>query len=81
MSVSLASLGIVLVAGLVTALATGLGALPFFFVADVSDRWNVVLWGIASGIVLAASLLGLVSEGLAAGTGASIVSMVPLMAA
>jgi ZIP family zinc transporter len=67
-SVTFASLGVVFVAGLITALATGLGALPFFFVEDVSDRWNVVLWGVASGIMLAASLLGLVSEGLAAGT-------------
>ncbi|WP_411717047.1 ZIP family metal transporter [Natronomonas sp.] len=47
-----------------TALATGLGAIPFFFVEDFSDRWNVALWGIASGIMVSASLFGLINEGL-----------------
>jgi ZIP family zinc transporter len=56
----------VFVAGLVTALATGLGALPFFLVDDVSDRWNVALWGLASGIMVSASVFGLVFEGLSA---------------
>jgi ZIP family zinc transporter len=55
----------VFVAGLLTALATGLGAIPFFFVDDVSDRVNVVLWGLASGIMVSASVFGLVLEGLA----------------
>ncbi|ELZ38409.1 zinc/iron permease [Halorubrum saccharovorum DSM 1137] len=58
----------VFVAGLVTALATGVGALPFFFFDTISDRGNVALWGFASGIMLAASLFGLVGEGLAEGT-------------
>ena len=59
---------LVFVAGLITALATGLGALPFFVVEEVSDRWNVVLWGLASGIMLSASVFGLISEGLAEAT-------------
>ena len=63
--VDAAPLVLVFVAGLVTALATGVGALPFFLVDDVSDRWNVALWGLASGIMLAASVFGLVSEGFA----------------
>nr|WP_305794485.1 ZIP family metal transporter [Halomarina rubra] len=62
----MAYLAFVFLAGLVTALATGVGALPFFVVDSVSDRWNVVLWGLASGIMVAASLFGLVGEGLAA---------------
>ena len=61
----LVNLTFVFIAGLITALATGLGAIPFFFVEDFSDRWNVALWGIASGIMVAASLFGLVNEGLA----------------
>ena len=65
--VALENLALVFVAGLVTALATGLGALPFFLVDDFSDRWNVVLWGLASGIMVAASLFGLVQEGLSYG--------------
>jgi len=61
----LANLALVFLAGLVTALATGLGALPFFLFEDISDRWNVVLWGLASGIMVAASMFGLLEEGLA----------------
>jgi len=65
----LANLALVFVAGLVTALATGLGALPFFFIEDVSDRLQVGLWGLASGIMLSASLFGLVLEGAAEADG------------
>jgi ZIP family zinc transporter len=72
------NLGLVFVAGLITALATGLGALPFFVVDDFSDSWNVGLWGLASGIMVAASVFGLLREGLAYG---SPVLLVPGMAA
>ena len=57
----------VFLAGLLTALATGLGAIPYFIVDDVSVRWRVTLWGLASGIMVSASLFGLVDEGLAYG--------------
>ncbi len=63
--VALENLGLVFVAGLITALATGIGALPFFLFDDISTRWNVALWGLASGIMVSASLFGLVLEGLA----------------
>lgn len=66
--VALDAFAFVFVAGLITALATGIGALPFFFFDSISDRGNVALWGFASGIMLAASLFGLVDEGLAEGT-------------
>jgi ZIP family zinc transporter len=62
------NLVLVFVAGFVTALATGVGALPFFFFESISDRWNVVLWGLSSGIMVSASLFGLVDEGLAEGS-------------
>ncbi|WP_232701694.1 ZIP family metal transporter [Halobacterium wangiae] len=62
------ALAFVFVAGLLTDLATGLGALPFFFVDDVNDRWRVGLWGLASGIMLSASGFGLFREGLNYGT-------------
>jgi ZIP family zinc transporter len=68
------NLVLVFVAGLVTALATGLGAIPFFFVEEVGDRWNVILWGLASGIMVSASVFGLIFEGLANGT---VVEIVP----
>jgi len=64
----LGNLVFVFVAGLITALATGIGALPFFFFDSISDRRNVVLWGISSGIMLSASLFGLIQEGLAEGS-------------
>ncbi|WP_416839189.1 ZIP family metal transporter [Haloferax sp. DFSO52] len=64
----LGALVFVFIAGLITAIATGIGALPFFFVSEVSDRWNVALWGIASGIMVSASVFGLIFEGLANGT-------------
>jgi len=62
------NLVLVFIAGLITALATGLGAIPFFLVEEFSDRWNVALWGVASGIMVSASLFGLVREGLAYGS-------------
>ncbi|WP_227356068.1 ZIP family metal transporter [Haladaptatus salinisoli] len=49
-------------AALLTDLAAGLGAVPFFFVEDVSDRTYVTLWGFAAGIMLSASLFGLLPE-------------------
>jgi zinc transporter, ZIP family len=65
---SLETLAIVFTAGFITALATGLGALPFFFFESISDSRSVLLWGLASGIMLSASVFGLIGEGLAVGT-------------
>jgi len=70
--VALESLALVFSAGLLTALATGVGALPFFLIEEISTRQNVVLGGFASGVMVAASLFGLVEEGLTAGTPAEI---------
>ncbi|MFC6905967.1 ZIP family metal transporter [Halalkalicoccus tibetensis] len=59
---------LVFVVGLVTGLATGLGVLPFFLVEEIPDRWLVALWGLAAGIMLSASVFGLLAEGLAEGS-------------
>ncbi|MFB6292376.1 MAG: ZIP family metal transporter [Candidatus Nanohaloarchaea archaeon] len=64
----LADLFLVFIAGLITALATGLGALPFFFFDDIGNRWTGALWGIAGGIMLSASTFGLILEGVQIGT-------------
>jgi ZIP family zinc transporter len=64
----LENLFLAFIAGLITDLATGLGALPFFFRQDFSDRALVFLWGLASGIMFFASIFGLIPEGLASGT-------------
>lgn len=67
--VDVGAVAFVFVAGLITAVATGVGAVPFFLFDDISDRWNVALWGLASGIMLAASGFGLLNEGLAVSDG------------
>lgn len=64
----LESVVFVFVAGLITALATGLGALPFFLANDISTRWKTALWGLAGGIMIAASVFGLIFEAGAYGT-------------
>ena len=69
--VTAGEVGFVFVAGSITALATGIGALPFFLVDDIGDRWNVVLWGLASGIMVSASVFGLLFEGVANAGGRS----------
>ncbi len=50
-------------AALITALATGLGALPFFLVKDIPRRWLGTFNGIAAGLMLGASF-SLISEGM-----------------
>lgn len=64
----LADVLFVFLAGLITDLATGIGALPFFFKTEFGDRWLVALWGLASGIMFFASVFGLIPEGLASGS-------------
>lgn len=56
---------------LVTALATGLGALPFLFVRTLSERFVAYANAGASGLMLGASF-GLVSEGTLYGRGATL---------
>ena len=53
---------VVFVAGLVTALGTGLGTVPLFWARDVSGRVDVLLWGIAGGLMVSASVFGLLFE-------------------
>ncbi|MEM6453838.1 MAG: ZIP family metal transporter [Acidobacteriota bacterium] len=53
---------LVFAAGLATALATGLGALPFYFIREPSDRLTARMHAIAGGLMLGASF-GLLMEG------------------
>ncbi len=59
-------------AGLLTALATGLGALPFAFVGSVATRTVAYTNGLASGLMLGASF-GLVAEGTRFGAWQTII--------
>ena len=67
-----ATVGLVFFYGLVTALATGLGALPFVFVRAVSARAVAIANAIAAGLMLGASL-GLMLESAEFGTPQAIV--------
>jgi ZIP family zinc transporter len=51
--------GLIFTAGLVSALTTGVGTIPLFWARDVSDEWNVGLWGLAAGLMTSASIFGL----------------------
>jgi len=61
----------VFVYALLTALATGLGAIPFLFVRTVSERFVAYSEAIAAGLMLGASF-GLVAEGTAYGSGETL---------
>jgi ZIP family zinc transporter len=50
-----------------TDLATGLGALPFAFVKQLSARWQGVVTGMAAGMMLSASVFTLAGEALQKG--------------
>lgn len=54
----------VFIAALVTAIATGLGALPFLIVPKISPRWMSLSHALAAGLMLAACH-GLIAEGIA----------------
>jgi len=61
--------------GLITALATGLGALPFVFVRSLAPRAVAQANAVASGLMLGASF-GLVAEGTAYGSVQTVVGAV-----
>ena len=65
----------VFLAALFTALATGLGAVPFFFVKNISRRWLGIASALAAGLMLAASH-GLITEGNNYGFGRTIFGIV-----
>jgi ZIP family zinc transporter len=52
----------VLIAATITALCTGLGALPFLFIKDINKQWLGIGNALAAGLMLGASI-GLIIEG------------------
>jgi zinc transporter ZupT len=67
-----ADLASVFIFGLITALATGLGALPFFFLRTVSDKTIAMTHAVASGLMLGASF-GLIVEGSSLGVPETVI--------
>ena len=59
---------------LLTALATGLGAVPFLFVGQVSHRWLGISNAVAAGLMAAASW-SLIFEGLAVSGGRTVLGI------
>lgn len=59
-------------AATITMLATGLGALPFVFVKDFSERFSRLGWAAAGGLMLSASVFNLIFPGLQDGTITSV---------
>jgi ZIP family zinc transporter len=54
----------VLIAGLLTGLATGVGAVPVVFFRQLPRRWYDGVLGLGAGLMLAAATLGLLAEAL-----------------
>jgi ZIP family zinc transporter len=59
MDIDLHRLLVTFVAAVITMLATGLGAVPFFFLPRLSDTWSRWGYAFASGVMLAASVFDL----------------------
>jgi zinc transporter, ZIP family len=56
--------GLLALAGSGTALATGLGAVPVFFLGERADRLRPFLWGTTVGLMTVASIVGLLVPAL-----------------
>jgi zinc transporter ZupT len=67
-------LALVFLAALGTALATGLGAVPFLFVRRISGRWLGISNALAAGFMVGASV-GLLYDGLGFGVWRSLVGL------
>jgi zinc transporter, ZIP family len=63
---------ILLLAASATALATGLGAIPVFFLGGRASAWEPALWGLAAGVMTVASVAGLLLPAFDEGSGAEV---------
>lgn len=57
--------GVLALAGCATALATGAGAVPVFFLREHADRLRPFLWGATVGLMGVASVVGLLLPAIA----------------
>jgi zinc transporter ZupT len=74
------AVGSVFAAAMLTALATGLGALPFLFMRDISGWWLSIANGAAAGLMLGASH-NLIAEGTKLDVGLVLLGMLIGLAA
>jgi ZIP family zinc transporter len=63
---------VLLLAGIGTALATGLGALPVWWLGGSAERLRPVLWGVTVGVMGVASVVGLLEPALDTGSTAAV---------
>jgi hypothetical protein len=64
--------GFLALAGCATALATGAGAVPVFFLGEHADRLRPFLWGATVGLMGVASIVGLLLPAIAEDGGGSV---------
>jgi zinc transporter, ZIP family len=65
---------ILLLAASGTALATGLGAIPVFYLGGRASAWQPALYGLAAGAMTVASIVGLLKPGLDQGSTAAVLT-------
>jgi ZIP family zinc transporter len=65
-------LALLALAGIGTALATGLGAVPVFALGHRADALRPLLWGLAAGVMAVASVVGLLAPALDEGSGGAV---------
>jgi ZIP family zinc transporter len=65
---------ILLLAATATAIATGLGAIPVFFLGDRAAAWQTALYGLAAGAMTVASIVGLLKPGLDEGSTGAVLA-------
>jgi ZIP family zinc transporter len=63
---------ILLLAASATTLATGLGAIPVFFLGGRASEWEPALWGFAAGVMAVAAVAGLLLPALDEGSSATV---------
>jgi zinc transporter ZupT len=63
----------VFLAALISDLATGLGALPFFFIDRVAQRWRGMVGAAAGGMMLSASVFALADKALHRGSAGDVI--------
>lgn len=65
---------ILLLAATATALATGLGTIPVFYLGGRASVWQPFLYGLAAGAMTVASIIGLLEPGLDQGSTAAVIA-------